>query len=198
LSLKPELGKRGRFSKVSVVDMKPAEIHTLRDVENKPDIFSKKSGELKLSGSALVEILQAVLDKQVPFRFRAKGFSMTPFIKDGDVITVSPLTGVLPCLGDVVAFTQPETGRLAVHRIVGKKGRYFLLKGDNIYSGQDAVPQKNLLGFVKIVERNGKQVFLGLGPERFLIALLTRTGLLFRLLTPLRKLVRLFVKRTVP
>jgi hypothetical protein len=175
--------------------MKTAARRTLRDVEDKPAIFSKKGGELKLSGPALVEILQAVLDKGMPFRFRAKGFSMAPFIKDSDVITVSPLTGVLPCLGDVVAFTQPETGRLAVHRVVGKKGWYFLLKGDNTYSVQDAVPQKNLLGFVKIVERNGKQVFLGLGPERFLIAFLTRTGLLSTMLSPLWKLFRPFVKR---
>jgi len=178
-----------------VVDMKPVAIHTSRDAEAKPAIFSKKGGELKLSGPALVEILQAVLDKRVPFRFRARGFSMTPFIKDGDVITVFPLEVFRPRLGDIVAFTHPVTRSLAVHRMIGKKGDNFILKGDSVSDIQDIVTLNSLLGCVKLVERNGRQVFLGLGPERFLIALLTRIGLLSHLLTPLWKLVRPFVKR---
>ena len=176
--------------------MKPTEIHTLRNFEDKPALFSKKGGELKLSGPDLIELFQAVLDKGVPFRFRVKGFSMTPFIKDGDVITVSPLSGVLPRLGDVVAFIHPKTEKLVVHRMVGQNGNYFLLSGDNTSSvTNDLIPKENILGYTTKVEREGKEVFLGLGPERFLIASLARIGLLSHLLTPLWKLVRPFVKR---
>jgi len=176
--------------------MKPAAIRTLRDAETKPAIFSKKGEGLLLSGPALVKILQAVLDKGVPCRFRAKGFSMTPFIKDGDVITVSPLSNALPRLGDVVAFIHPETERLVVHRMVGQNGNYFLVRGDNTSSvTNDLIPKENILGCTTRVEREGNEVFLGLGPERLLIALLTRTGLLSSLLPPLWRLVRPFVKR---
>jgi len=175
--------------------MKPTEIHTLRDIENKPAIFSKKGGELKLSGPALVEILQAVLDKRVPVRFRAKGSSMTPFIKDGDVITVFPLEGSQPRLGDIVAFTHPVTRSLAVHRLIGKKGPDFRFKGDNVSGIEDIVALNSLLGCVKLVERNGRQVFLGLGPERFLIALLVRTRIFPTLLPFLWGLVRPVVKK---
>ncbi len=176
--------------------MKSAVIHTSRDVENKPAIFSKKGGELLLSGPALVELLRAVLDKGVPFRFRVKGFSMTPFIKDGDVITVSPLSDALPRLGDVVAFIHPEMERLIVHRMVGQNGNYFLVRGDNTSSvTNDLIPKENILGCTTKVEREGNEVFLGLGPERLLIALLTRIGLLSPMLSPLWKLFRPFVKR---
>jgi signal peptidase I len=175
--------------------MKPAAIQSLRDAKTQPVLFSRKSDEISLSGPALVELLRAVLDKGMPFRFQAKGVSMSPFIKDGDVITVSPLSGALPRRGDVVAFTHSGTGRLVIHRVVGKKGRYFLLKGDNASRVENTVPQKNLLGFVNIVERNSKQVFFGLGPERFLIALLTRIGLLSHVLPCLLKLVRPFTRR---
>ena len=175
--------------------MKSTEIQRLRDAETRPALFSRKSDEISLSGPALVELLMAVLDKGMPFRFQAKGVSMTPFIKDEDVITVSPLSGAFPRRGDVVAFTHPGTGRLVIHRVVGKKGRHFLLKGDNVSRVENKVPEKNLLGFVTIVERNSKQVFLGLGPERFLIALLTRIGLLSHVLPYLLKLVRPFAKR---
>jgi signal peptidase I len=179
--------------------MKTAEIHTSHDDETKPALFSKKGGELKLSGPALVELLKDVLDKGVPFRLRVKGFSMTPFVKDGDVITVSPLSGTLPRLGDVVAFIHPKTERLVVHRMVGQNGNYFLISGDNTSSvTNDLIPKENILGYTIKVEREGNEVFLGLGPERFLIAFLTRIGLLSHLLTPLWKLVRPFVKRMAP
>jgi signal peptidase I len=167
----------------------------MRDAETRPALFSRKIDEISLSGPDLVELHRAVLDKGMPFRFQARGVSMSPFIKDGDVITVSPLSGALPRRGDVVAFTHPDTERLVIHRVVGKKGRYFLLKGDNVSRVENKVPRKNLLGFVNIVERNSKQVFLGLGPERFLIALLTRIGFLSHVLPFLLKLVRPFAKR---
>ena len=152
--------------------------------------IEKLSDEISLSGSDLVDLLRAVMDKGMPFRFRANGISMTPFIKDGDVITVSPLSGALPRRGDVAAFTHPDTGKLVVHRVVGKTGRQFLLKGDNVDRVENKVPQKNLLGCVTIVERNSKQVFAGLGPERSLIALLTRFGLISRVRQCFVKFVR--------
>ena len=176
--------------------MKPAITNTLRTSENKPALFSKKGGELKLSGVDLIELLRAVLDKGLPFRFRAKGLSMSPFIKDGDVITVSPLTDDSTRLGDVVAFIRPRMKTLVIHRVVGKRGEYFHIKGDNTLYTDELIPITNILGRVARVERNGKEVLLGLGPERFLIAFLTRRSLLLPLLSPVWKMVRPIVRRT--
>ncbi len=176
--------------------MKTAEIHTSCNTETKPALFSKKGGELHLSGPDLIELLRAVLDKGVPFRFRAKGFSMSPFIKDDDVITVSPLTDGSIRSGDVIAFIRPEMKKLVIHRVVGKKGEYFHIKGDNIPDTDELIPATNIMGRVTRVERNGKEIFLGLGPERFLIAFLTRRGLLFPLLYPLWRMVRPILRRT--
>jgi signal peptidase I len=157
----------------------------------------KLSHEISLSGPALIELLRAVMDKGLPFRFRAKGVSMSPFIKDGDVITVSPLFGALPRRGDVVAYTHPQTQRLVVHRIVAKKGDYFIVKGDNTSNTDDLILKANILGHVTRVKRNGKKIIIGLGPERFLIALLTRRGLLFPLLYPLKQVVGSIIRRLV-
>ena len=175
--------------------MKASEIHTLQNVEDKPALFCKKGGELKLSGLYLTKLLQAVLDKGAPFRFRAKGFSMSPFIKDDDIITVSPLKDDSIRSGDVVAFIRPEMINMVIHRVVGKNGEYFHIKGDNIPDTDELIPVTNIMGSVTRVERNGKEVFLGLGPERFLIALLTRTGFLSQLLTPLWRLFRPLIKK---
>jgi hypothetical protein len=83
--------------------------------------YIQYGGEGTISNRALSELLQAVLDKGMPFRFRAPGFSMSPFIRDGDVITISRLSGDSPGQGTVVAFSQPKTGKLIVHRVVVKK-----------------------------------------------------------------------------
>ena len=137
--------------------------------------------ELSLTGPAFIELLQATLGKGAPFRFRARGFSMDPFIRDGDVITVSPLGEDLPGVGDVVAFVQREIEKPLVHRVIGIKANSYFMKGDNTTGVDSPVPTANLLGLVMRVERGRKRVLIGLGPERFLIALLTRKGLMIPL-----------------
>ncbi|MBM4128546.1 MAG: hypothetical protein FJ243_00330 [Nitrospira sp.] len=126
-------------------------------------------------------------------RFQAKGHSMSPFIKDGDVVTVSPLSSS-PGIGNVIASIHPETKRLSIHRVIGKEGDSYLIKGDNSSEADGLVEKGNILGYVTKVERDGEKVFIGLGPERFLIAFLSHIGLLSLLLPPLWKLIRPFVR----
>ena len=165
------------------------------DGQAKPALFVKKGDELSLSGQPLKDLLRSVLDKGASFRFRAKGFSMSPFIKDGDVVTVAPMLGTASGLGDVVVFIHPHTGKLVTHRVVAKRADSYLIKGDNFPEGVDFVPKANILGHVTKVERDGKEIFLGLGLERFLIAFLTRRGLL-PLLLPVWRLVRILIRRS--
>lgn len=144
-----------------------------------PQLFVINGPDLPLSSSALLELMQAVLERGKPFRFCARGWSMAPFIQDGDVITVSPFSHSQPGTGEVVAFVRPETGSLVVHRIVARGATSSLLQGDNgseFYDGK--IPQENLLGRVTRVERNGHPIWLGLGPERHIIARLSAAGLL--------------------
>jgi len=134
---------------------------------------------LSLPGTALVEIMKAVHSRGLPFRFRAGGCSMAPFIRDGDIISVSPFSSRLPGMGDVVAFLHPETNLLCIHRVLSCNKGALLIQGDNSPGKPDGIiPIKAIIGHVTKVERNGKRVMLGLGPERILLALLSRSGLL--------------------
>jgi hypothetical protein len=136
----------------------------------------QKSG-ISLSGKALIELMQAVHAKGRPFRFNAGGHSMAPFIRDGDVISVSPLAAHAPGPGDVVAFIHPETKQLCAHRVLSVKGDSFLIQGDNLPDNPDgAIPYKAIVGQITAVERAGNKVRMGLGPERRLLALLSRCG----------------------
>ena len=150
---------------------------------DEPRLFVARAQELPLSGQALVELMRAVLARGVPFRFCARGWSMAPFIRDGDVITVSPFRHAQPGAGEVVAFVRPGAGKLVVHRVVARRGTASFIQGDSAPDHMDGIiPPENLLGRVTRIERNGHDVWLGLGPERYLIAWLSRT----RLLIPLR------------
>ena len=142
---------------------------------------------------------------------------MTPFIRDGDVITIAPVqpsnrsprvatfspvppggkSGVMTCgIGQVVAFFSPVNQRLVVHRIIGRHDSRFLIQGDSL-SGPvaDTVRPEDILGRVIRIERNRKRVWLGLGPERQVIAALSRAGLLLPILLRAGVLVRFFRKR---
>jgi hypothetical protein len=151
---------------------------------------AKEGTEISLSGAALAELMTAVLDKGRPFRFRAKGISMTPFIKDGDIVTISPFPGRRARIGEVVAFISPHNQSVSIHRIIGKRKGHYLIQGDNVPEVDGLVPPGQLLGYVDSVERERQAVSLGLGPERRLIAFLNRRGWLIRLRSALVRMLR--------
>ena len=130
------------------------------------------------SSEVLPELVKEVLSKGVECRFQAKGHSMSPFIKNGDILTIAPSRNNSPSVGDVVAFIQPENEKLIIHRVVKKRNNDYYVKGDNGLETDGLIYSTNILGVVKKVERGGKKVRISLGLERFLIALLTRTNLL--------------------
>lgn len=151
------------------------------DVREKPELSGSRADEISLSREALLDLMTAVLARGRAFRFKARGWSMTPFIRDGDVITIVPIVGDRCRLGDVVAFTHPETGRLVVHRIIDRMDADYLIQGDSSLGETDGIIRHDqLLGQVSGVERNGRRVWLGIGAERKVIAWLSRRMVLAR------------------
>lgn len=145
-------------------------------------------GGKALPNSSFSELMIAVLEKGKPFRFQAAGASMSPFIRSGDIITIMPVSArIRP--GDVLAFRQPEGDKLAVHRVIGLGRKGFLLKGDNGGHADGRVNRERIIGRVTRVEHRGREVRIGLGFERILIAGLSRLRLLRPLLFPVRWLL---------
>jgi signal peptidase I len=136
-------------------------------------------GEHTIANADFAALMESVLSQGKPFRFRSSGFSMSPFIKDGDVITlVNPLGRPLRP-GTVIAFIQPPSGSLAVHRIVVQRDDRYLLKGDNNREFDGWVTPANVIGIVNRVERNGKSVHFGEGQIRWLIVWLSKYNILY-------------------
>lgn len=118
--------------------------------------------------------MRSVLERDSWFRFRAKGFSMSPFIRDRDILTISRSLSGKPSTGDVAAVFDQATGRTIVHRIVGRTAAGVMLKGDNCYEPDGLFADSAVLGVIVAVERGGKKVWFGGGPEKRLIAILSR------------------------
>jgi signal peptidase I len=105
------------------------------------------------------ELMRAVLATGNTFRFSANGISMFPCIRNGDLITIAPITNKLQ-VGDIVA-AQSNRNPLLVHRIIRNSPTGFSLKGDNSDAMDGMFPINSILGKVVEVERNHKSITLG-------------------------------------
>lgn len=151
--------------------------------------FVDPDGELGLSNAAQLGLLRSMMAHGSPLRMVARGFSMAPFIRDQDTLTIAPAHGRAPRLGEVVAVSLPGAGQLAVHRIVARVGSRWLVRGDNASEPDGVVGPDDIVGIVTRVERDGREVRLGIGAGRVLIAWLQRTHAL-RPLVGLARLAR--------
>ena len=135
-------------------------------------------GELSLSNLGQKELLLAMAEKGAALRTTARGFSMQPFIRDKDVLTIAPVKDTQFSLGDVVAFAHPGTNRLVIHRIIGRTNNGWLIKGDNCYEPDGVVVDEKIIGRVSRVERGTTEVKLAVGKSRYFISLLSRGNVL--------------------
>ena len=144
-----------------------------------------------------VILMASVLQKGKPFRFCAAGFSMSPFIKDGDILTLIPASQPHLRLGAVAAIVSPLSAKLAVHRFIACQDDQCLFKGDNGTRPDGWVSNDDIIGVVTRVERAGKPIRFGGGWARGLIAWLSRHNILqFGLHTSYKIYSSLFKRKT--
>lgn len=93
--------------------------------------------------------------------FTAKGTSMHPLVRDGDVVLVAPLKQEKIHKGDVVLFTIGN-GRAILHRVVRiRKNRgedFFLIQGDHNNHSDGYFSKENIHGLMIGVERGELQI----------------------------------------
>jgi len=137
---------------------------------------SETENKIGFSNEELVDIITATLTKGASTRMKALGSSMNPFIRCGDILTISPLSKASIGVGKATAFTCVKRKRLTVHRAIKKEGNGYIIKGDNCGDPDGLVSLNNILGVITKVERDNRRIFFGLGAERFIIAFLSRRG----------------------
>ena len=123
-----------------------------------PDAAVDK-GHLDPTDAAFVDIVLALLRRGHSVRFRAKGSSMHPTIREGEAITVAParLAGIRR--GDVILYRSAR-GVIA-HRVAGVErgpdgAPVFVPRGDASATCDEPVGESAVLGAVVSVERGGR------------------------------------------
>lgn len=112
---------------------------------------------------AFLELSRDFLKKGNSVRFQAKGWSMHPFIKDGDFVIVKSLKNLTVKIGDL-AFYYTDGDKAKIHRVVGKSKKKgtptILIKGDACYGSPEEIEIQSVLGKVTSIERNGQYINL--------------------------------------
>lgn len=141
----------------------------------------------RLDGQELTDLLGSLMGEALECSIRVHGVSMDPFVRDGDVVKISPVSGDIVGLGDIVAVAPSGKASTRIHRVIGRRMKFgtmeLLLKGDRCVYSDGWIPVDNVLGIVSEVTRDDKMVKWGIsGMEKHILALLSRVGLLVRCL----------------
>lgn len=102
----------------------------------------------------VAELASEVLRRGQGLRIKARGGSMTPFLRDGDVALVTPAQGRRVRVGDVICY-ETAPGTLFLHRVVTHHGARVVAKGDALVSA-DTISVRQVLGTVTSIERGGQ------------------------------------------
>ena len=100
-----------------------------------------------------------------------RGFSMTPCIRDEDVLTIVPMNGRCPAWERLLLSLCPTRGAWPYIASL-PAGSGWLMRGDNAFVRWHHCPE-HIIGRVTRVTRRGRAVRFGLGAEGAWIAALT-------------------------
>jgi len=129
-----------------------------------------------------LELSNEILRLGNRLRFRARGYSMYPFIRDGDILEVEPVDGQGVRLGDVI-FYHRAGQRAVVHRVIKKflqkDKTIFVAKGDANPAEGEIVQMEDILGRVSAVERNSRRIRFDSPSARLMNILCAKSSLFF-------------------
>ncbi len=117
-----------------------------------------------MAESLFTEMTAELLRRGQSVRFSASGRSMCPTIREGEVITVSPVAPSEVGLADIILYRSGA--RVIAHRVVARQRGVegmtaFLVRGDASENCDDPVAPTQILGKVVLVERAGRRIAVG-------------------------------------
>ena len=126
---------------------------------------------------AFRQFADELLASGIAFRFQARGRSMFPAIKDGEILQVEPVSVAGLKRGDIVLFRKGT--EFKAHRIIRRSAGMFITRGDTGITEDAEVNADDVLGKVvaKECSETGKLILLaGAGPRfRFVVRELRRS-----------------------
>ncbi len=124
-------------------------------------------------------LARELLDQGLQVRFTVTGTSMSPFLEEGDVVTLAPVKPEELKIGDL-ALVRRSSGSLTLHRLVRKKRQplRLLFKGDALTDADEPVTPDRVRGRVIEIQRAEKRLSLQGPLSTFVNRLLAEKSLL--------------------
>ena len=103
----------------------------------------------------IVPIMREQLANNGKVRFTPKGNSMLPLLRSNmDVVTMAKPQFPLPKYS--IALYQRKNGQYVLHRVIGRKGNEYTMRGDNQLINEYGITEEQIIANVTSFERNGK------------------------------------------
>jgi signal peptidase I len=113
-----------------------------------PEVFKCQSADL-------YELANELVDAGASFRFTARGWSMYPLFREGDVLQVAPVSFRELGIGDVVFYRSGD--RLLAHRVIGfvfeADQVRIRARGDGFLQEDPPVSEPDVVGRVETIHR---------------------------------------------
>jgi hypothetical protein len=132
--------------------------------------------EIDINRIDFLSLADDILSHGHVLRFRARGLSMRPFVRDGDILVVHPWKNTNSNLGDILLYQTPPVkntgdGRIFVHRLVGKRNlagkTAYQLQGDALIYPDALVFPERIMGRAVQVERGSRSWRLDTPGQRY-------------------------------
>ena len=135
------------------------------------------------------KVFEDLLSKDGQFIYKTQGKSMEPMLRQNrDLVIIQVPSSYLKKYD--VAFYKREN-KYVLHRVIGVKDDYYLIRGDNTYS-VEKVPFASVIGVLKSFKRKDKmidvtnkwyqlysKIWLFLYPVRFFLIFIYRSAVKF-------------------
>jgi hypothetical protein len=106
------------------------------------------------------DLTQELFSRGSQLRFKARGWSMYPFIHDGDVLLIRPQRAAPPNIGDIILYRRPW-GAYVVHRLIKRDNSHAAItRGDNVIECDPPVAIESIMGCVIRIENNHRKLLL--------------------------------------
>ena len=147
----------------------------------------------KVTLNDMYPLISAQLNEGGSVRFKPKGTSMLPTLRQGlDEVVITKLQGK-PRKLDIL-FYRRENGQFVLHRLQKIKNGSYIIRGDHQFEYEYGITDENIIGVVTQIHRDGAVIKRGTIKFNLYGSL---GALSYRTKYRLRKIVPAFLRRLV-
>ena len=138
-----------------------------------------KKNIIELSNISAGILIKELIRKNKRVKLKARGESMFPAIRDGDVITIAPPDPSKQETGDIVVCMDETSERILIHRIISKSQETITTKGDFCLKSDGARPKSSIIGYVCHIKNDSSVLIFSKNSIcKKTVAFLSRTNIL--------------------